>query len=245
MSDVKRHYAELLGPVYTWYTSAAGDPVARAARWLERHGLVTRSSYLDLGAGSGAHALALLRAGKQVTAVDFDAALLAEIRAAAREYAEHLTLRDSDMLDFVRATKAASFDVILCAGDTLTHLPTLDDVDALVRESARCLTSGGRFAVAYRDSTRFAVEGIARFVEVARDATRTMHCLLEPIDAEHLRVTDIVTEVGADGPRTRLGDYVKLRVAPERIVATCGAVGLALAERTDERGMTTLCFDKR
>jgi hypothetical protein len=71
-----------------------------------------------------------------------------------------------------------------------------------------------------------------------------MHCLLEPLDAERLRVTDIVTEVGPDGPRTRVGDYVKLRVSPERLVATANAAGLELTERTDERGMKTLCFAK-
>jgi SAM-dependent methyltransferase len=242
MNDVKHHYAELLGPVYTWYTSRAGDPVERAAAWLERHRLDGFATYLDLGAGSGAHVLALLRAGKRVTAVDFDAGLVAELRAGAAEHAGRLSLHQADLLAFVRDAANASFDVILCAGDTLTHLPTFEDVAALARESARCLAPGGRLALAYRDSTRFAAEGVGRFIEVARDARRTMHCLLEPVDAEHLRVTDMVTDVEADGPRTRLSDYLKLRIAPERIVSMAAAAGLKLVERTEERGMTTLCF---
>jgi SAM-dependent methyltransferase len=244
MSDVKRHYAELLGPLYTWYTSVAGDPVARAAGWLERHGLVTETRYLDLGAGSGAHALALLRAGKRVTAVDFDVGLLDELRVAAAPYGERLTLHAGDLLDFLRTAPDESCEVALCAGDTLTHLPALAGVDELVRESARCLSAGGRLALAYRDSTRFAAEGVERFVEVAHDATRTMHCLLEPLDAEHLRVTDLVTELGPGGPRTRLGDYVKLRIAPERILTAARSAGLELTARAEERGMTTLCFRK-
>lgn len=242
MSDVKRHYAELLGSVYTWYTSSAGDPVARAAAWLERHGLAGATTYLDLGAGSGAHVVALLRAGKRVTAVDFDAALLAELRANAADHAGRLVVHEAELLAFLRTAERRSFDIILCAGDTLTHLATIGDVEEFVRESARCLAPGGCLAVSYRDSTRFSAEGVARFVEVARDARRTMHCLLEPIDAEHLRVTDIVTEVLASGPRTRIGDYVKLRILPERIVSFASAAGLTLAEQSDERGMTTLCF---
>jgi SAM-dependent methyltransferase len=242
MSDVKRHYAELLGPVYTWYTSVPGDPVARARDWLERHGLATYRTYLDLGAGSGAHARALLAAGKAVTAVDFDALLLAELRTAAADHAGRLTLHEGDLLAYLRGVEARTFDVILCAGDTLTHLTTLDDVNELVRRSAELLEQGGRLALSYRDSTGFAADGVRRFIEVARDSRRTMHCLLEPIDAEHLRVTDIVTELEADGPRTRLGEYVKLRIAPERIIGAAAASGLELDRRADERGMTTLCF---
>lgn len=242
MSDVKRHYAELLGPVYTWYTSIAGDPAARAASWLERYGLAAYETYLDLGAGSGAHARALLAAGKSVTAVDFDAGLLSELRAQTPEHGARLTLKEADLLAYLRDAQQRRFDVVLCVGDTLTHLPAESSVVELVERSARLLTSNGRLALSYRDSTRFAAEGVGRFIEVARDRRRTMHCLLEPIDAGHLRVTDIVTEVEAEGPRTRLGDYVKLRIAPERILEAARAAGLELERRGDEGGLTTLCF---
>ncbi len=242
MSDVRRHYAELLGPVYTWYTSIAGDPAVRAASWLERYGLMAFATYLDLGAGSGAHARALLGAGKRVTAVDFDAGLLGELRASTLAHAARLTLEEADLLAYLRAAEQQRFDVIFCAGDTLTHLPAESSVVELVERSARLLTAGGRLALSYRDSTHFAAEGVRRFIEVARDRQRTLHCLLEPIDAGHLRVTDIVTEVEADGPRTRLSDYVKLRIAPERIVAAAENAGLELERRGDETGMTTLCF---
>jgi 2-polyprenyl-3-methyl-5-hydroxy-6-metoxy-1,4-benzoquinol methylase len=242
MSDVKRHYAELLGSVYTWYTSLAGDPAVRAASWLERYGLTPFETYLDLGAGSGAHARALLGAGKRVTAVDFDARLLGELRASTLEHAARLTLEEADLIAHLRGAEQRRFDVVLCAGDTLTHLPAESAVVELVERSARLLTAGGRLALSYRDSTRFAAESVRRFIEVARDRQRTMHCLLEPIDAGHLRVTDIVTEVEADGPRTRLSDYVKLRIPPERILEAADAAGLELVQRGDENGLTTLCF---
>lgn len=241
MSEVKRHYAELLGPVYTWYTSIAGDPAVRAASWLERYGLTAYETYLDLGAGSGAHARALLGAGKRVTAVDFDARLLGELSAATHAHAERLSLAETDLLAYLRGAEQR-FDVILCVGDTLTHLAAESSVVELVERSARLLTTGGRLALSYRDSTRFAAEGVRRFIEVARDRQRTLHCLLEPIDAGHLRVTDIVTELEADGPRTRLSDYVKLRIAPERLLEAARVAGLELERRGDENGLTTLCF---
>jgi SAM-dependent methyltransferase len=242
VSDAKRHYEALLGPIYAWSVSRTGDPVARAAAWLERHELLCHDTYLDLGAGFGAHALALLGVEKQVTAVDFDPTLVAELQRAAAPYASHLLLEREEMLDFLRRGSGATWDVILCVGDTLTHLPTVAAVAELVGRAARSLSDPGRLALSYRDSTRFAAEGVERFREVASDGERTMHCLLEPLDDGHLRVTDIVTEVGPDGPRTRLSDYVKLRLAPDDIVALAANAGLVLERRSEDAGMTTLIF---
>ena len=242
MSDAKAHYATLLAPVYAWSVSQAGDPVARAAAWLAQHELERYATYLDLGAGFGAHALALLRAGKRVTAVDFDPLLVSALRQSAAEHASRLTLAQAEMLEFLRGAGAARWDAILCLGDTLTHLTTIEAVAELLELGARHLSPGGRLALAYRDSTRFAADGVERFREVARDARRTMHCLLEPIDDEHLRVTDLVTEVEPDGPRTRLSDYVKLRLSPTRIAQFAAASGLVLTRQAEEAGMTTLVF---
>ncbi|HEV8549802.1 MAG TPA: class I SAM-dependent methyltransferase [Polyangiaceae bacterium] len=244
MSSVKQHYEALLGSVYSWYVSAAGDPWERAAAFLARHGLDRAEHTLDLGAGFGAHAVALARSGKRVTAVDFDRTLLAELRESAREHAERVEVVEEELLAFVRGAARDSFGAVLCLGDTLTHLESARDAEALIRESARCLTRGGQLALSYRDSSGFSAEGVARFREVARDATRTLHCLLEPVSAERLRVTDIVTEVTPEGPRTRLGDYFKLRLAPERVVAWAQAAGLREVRRAEEAGMLTLVFEK-
>jgi len=244
MSSAKLHYEALLGSVYSWTLSAAGEPVARAAAYLARHGLDRAEHTLDLGAGFGAHAVALARAGKRVTAVDFDRTLLGELRANLREHAERVRVIEADLLACLRAIEPESFDAVLCLGDTLTHLENADDAQALVREAARCLGRGGRLALSYRDSSGFSAEGVARFREVARDRTRTMHCLLEPVSAERLRVTDIVTELTPEGPRTRLSDYFKLRLAPERLVSWAREAGLREEHRADEGGMLTLVFEK-
>jgi SAM-dependent methyltransferase len=251
VSDAKRHYAELLGSVYQWFVTAGGDPIARAEAFLARHDLADGETYLDLGAGFGQHTLSLLSAGKRVTAVDFDPTLLAELRAGAAARglapagaAASLAVHEADLLDFLRDAGEARWDVVLCLGDTLTHLPTVAAARELLAECARHLTAAGRLALSYRDSTTFAAEGTARFREVARDARRTMHCLLEPIDAEHLRVTDIVTELMPEGPRTRLSDYVKLRLAPDRIIGWAESAGLRLERREEAAGMLTLVFGR-
>lgn len=244
MSGAKQHYEALLGGVYAWSVTGGGDPHERAASWIARHGFDGGTSYLDLGAGFGAHVLPLVRAGKRVTAVDFDATLLTQLADGLGDQAGQVSIHEDDLLHFLRAAGAASWDVILCLGDTLTHLPDVTAVQDLLAEGARHLATGGRLALAYRDSTRFAAEGVARFIPVARDEKRTMHCLLEPIDDEHLRVTDIVTDVLADGPRTRISDYVKLRLAPARVASWAREAGLETLRETEERGLVTQIFAK-
>ncbi|HEY6722900.1 MAG TPA: class I SAM-dependent methyltransferase [Polyangiaceae bacterium] len=239
MTTTKQHYDELLGRVYAWSVASAGDPM----RWLEARALLDAQRYLDLGAGFGAHALPLLAAGKQVTAVDFNAELLGQLRDAAGTE-PGLTLQQADLINYLEACGDAEWDVILCLGDTLTHLESAAAVQQLFAGVARHLRSGGRFALGYRDSSAFAAEGLARFVPVASDRTRVMYCLLEAIDATYLRVTDIVTELTAEGPRTRLGEYQKLRLAREVVTDWAGRVGLVLLSEGVERGMTSLVFQR-
>ncbi|MBL8620958.1 MAG: class I SAM-dependent methyltransferase [Myxococcales bacterium] len=240
MADARQHYAGLLADVYLWSVSRRGDPFARAAAWLAAHGLDGAATYLDLGAGFGAHALPLAQAGKQVTAVDFDPTLLAALRTAATRAGVAIEVAEGDLGAFVAAAAGRRWDVIVCAGDTLTHLPAMADAAALIAAAAARLAPGGALALEWRDSTEFTAEGVARFVEVGRDARRLMHCLLEPIDADHLRVTDLVTEVGPDGPTARISDYLKLRLSPSRVAAWATAAGLRVAPARVERGMTTL-----
>jgi len=244
VKGAQAHYAALLGGVYAWSTSVRGDPFARAWAWILDHGLEDATSYLDLGAGFGAHTLPLLRAGKRVTAVDFEDRLLAALQGALGEHRDRATIYHGDLNDFLSGGADAQWEVILCLGDTLTHLADAACVQRLLRDAKRRLTPGGRLALSYRDSTGFDAEGSARFLPVAADAKRTMHCLLEAIDDDHLRVTDIVTEVGPEGPRTRISDYIKLRLAPAKVCRWAADVGLTGGAATVEGGMVTLILHR-
>lgn len=241
MHSARLHYEELLGGVYAWSVSAGADPCERGKNWLLSQGLMDAERYLDLGAGFGAHALPLLAAGKQVTAVDFSAELLAQLISSARG-APGLTTERADLVQFLEAASGCEWDVISCLGDTLTHLEDEGAVQRLLSKAVERLSCRGRLALSYRDSSTFQAEGVARFIQVARDETRVMHCLLEPISQNRMRVTDIVTEVAADGPRTRLGEYTKLRLSGATLVAWAEAVGFTLLRQHVEPGMTSLVF---
>ena len=168
MNTTQRHYETLLGEVYSWSVGVRGDPFERAAEWLARFKLDGAATSLDLGAGFGAHVVPLARAGSSVTAVDFDRTLLSQLQSTLGGLVKHVSVHQADLVDFVRAAKEQRWDLILCAGDTITHLPELSAVRELISLCAQHLRAGGALALQFRDSTGLALEGTSRFLEVAR-----------------------------------------------------------------------------
>lgn len=253
---VKQHYDTLLGDHYRWSVAGDADPFERGARWLSRHGLLPGATadagapvdaaradgapprrYLDLGAGFGAHAVPLARAGASVTAVDFHAGLLASLRAAAPSVDVH----EADLVAFLEASPA-SWDAILCLGDTLTHLASAADVQRLLAAASSHLRPDGVLAVSYRDYSGPPRTGLDRFIPVRADATRSLVCCLDTLDATRLSVTDILTLATADGLVTRLSSYPKLRLAPATIAAQATSAGLALSSTATEHGLITQIY---
>lgn len=129
MASVREHYDGHLGPVYGWmigdfdHAKPAARSELRAAGIGEGDGRFA----VDLGAGPGAHALALAEAGFVVTAIDTCARLLDELRARS---GDRIRCVEDDLLSVTRHCEGAQ-DVILCMGDTLTHLDSLQSVERL------------------------------------------------------------------------------------------------------------------
>ena len=130
MVSVREHYDSHLGPVYGWMI---GDfEVATTAARAELRGAAVPEGAgrvaVDLGAGPGAHAIALAEAGYAVTAIDACAELLGELRARAGHHA--IRCVNDDVLRMRHHCRGA-LDVIVCMGDTLTHLTSPQSVEQL------------------------------------------------------------------------------------------------------------------
>jgi len=114
---------------------ALEEPVVREAL-----GDVRGLAALDLGCGTGRHALWLAAAGASVTAVDFSEGMLAEARRKPGAEAVRFLVHD---LHTPLPFEAATFDCIV-SGLVLEHLRDLGFVFA---EARRVLKAGGRAVV--------------------------------------------------------------------------------------------------
>ena len=190
---------------------------------------------IDLGAGFGMHAIPLARAGYEVVALDTSRELLDVLRANSAALA--IRTVEADLLDFRRHVPTAA-SLIVCLGDTLTHLESTDDVERLVRDVAASLRPGGRFVASFRDYTHPAT-GDARFIPVRSDANRIHTCFLEE-QPDHMLVHDIVHERDGATWRMKVSSYPKLRLAPAAVAETLRYEGLEPTVAPGARGMVRI-----
>jgi 2-polyprenyl-3-methyl-5-hydroxy-6-metoxy-1,4-benzoquinol methylase len=232
---VSDHYQRLLGPVYSWMVGDLEAATARADAELDAIGLppIATGIAVDLGAGFGMHTLPLARRGYEVLAIDTYEPLLQELRSRAGSLAIHTV--NADLLD-LRSYVSRPAHVILCMGDTLTHLPDAAAVDSLFAAVAAALSPGGLFVATFRDYVSTPLRGDERFILVRSDENRILTCFLEYSDKTVL-VHDVLHERVAAKWQLRLSSYSKLRLAPERVVKALTSHGFSVHREAGLSGM--------
>jgi len=149
---------------------------------------------LDLGCGTGRHALWLAEAGANVTAVDFSEGMLAEARrkpgAAAVRFVVH---------DLHRPLPFASgaFD-LLVSGLVLEHLRELGPFFA---ESRRVLRPNGRAVVSAMHPAMFLRGAQARFNDPASGE------VVQPGSVDHSLGAFVMAAMGAGFVPTEIGEF--------------------------------------
>jgi 2-polyprenyl-3-methyl-5-hydroxy-6-metoxy-1,4-benzoquinol methylase len=238
MTPMEAHYATHLGPVYAWMLGNREAALRRCSAELEEMGIPSsrHSTALDLGAGLGLHSVALAKRGFKVTAIDSCRVLLDELRSHAAGLP--ITVVDADILAFPSYVSSPC-DIIICLGDTLTHLPTFDAVDALLSEAVASLSKGGMFAVTFRDYASGTLEGNERYILVRRDENRILTCFLE-YGTDQVTVHDILTQREQGQWVQRVSSYPKLRLAPGRVISRLEALGLSARQETAPSGMVRI-----
>ncbi|MEO7036980.1 MAG: class I SAM-dependent methyltransferase [Polyangiaceae bacterium] len=241
MTRTLDHYESLLAEHYSWIY---GDFDARrksATEGLRARGVSPHGSgfALDLGAGAGCHSLALIDLGFRVRAVDFSRKLLTELLERAQGASVEIV--EADLLD-TQAWGEEAPELIVCMGDTLTHLNSPSEIQALFRAAYQRIALGGRLVITYRD-LGVPLAGPARFIPVRADEDRIFTCFLE-YGPEHVEVHDLVYVRGDSGWRLATTSYPKLRLAQDRALAWLAQAGFAIEHVEVARGMTEIVARK-
>jgi 2-polyprenyl-3-methyl-5-hydroxy-6-metoxy-1,4-benzoquinol methylase len=240
MQTSAAHYKAHLGPIYSWMLGDLDAAFARSAAEIDDLCLANHGVAVDLGAGLGLHTLPLAKRGFHVTAIDNCQVLLNELKSCCAGLNVNVVL--ADLAEF-RSLVEAQPQVIVCMGDTLTHLPTLSAVESLLGSVATSLPKGGVFATTFRDYATTTLVGDQRFIAVRADADRILTCFLEY--AEHnVTVHDVLHQREHDQWRQTISSYCKLRLAPEWVAAKLIGLGLSIRRDATASGMARIIGTK-
>lgn len=241
MNEVREHYDRLLGPVYGWMIGDGDKVRERATQELQIAGIsLGEGLALDLGTGNGLYAIPLAELGYRVVAIDTCQALLDELKQSAG-LLDITTVRDK--LETFREHCPSAPAVVVCMGDTLTHLPSRKAVTILFSDIADALAPGGIFVTTFRNYVTTVLEGTARFIPVKSDAERVMTCFLE-YGQDMVMVHDIFHTSTASGWQMSVSAYPKIRLDPAWVATELERLGLQVFSAPDQRGMVRITARK-
>lgn len=224
VAPVTTHYDALLASRYTWMMGGLDGCLSSASALLDAVGLTDEGSgaVLDLGAGAGYHARVLASRGFTVTAVDTSDTLLKELSEVCAGLP--VTTLQLDLLDEPKFAERAPFELILCVGDTLTHLSSMKDVDKLIRMAARLLAPGGALLLQFREQPK-ELSPQDSVIKMRAERDRIMQCVLH-FEPERVWVTDVVHEWNGQAWLTTKSTYPKLRISAEALLEIASTAGL-------------------
>jgi SAM-dependent methyltransferase len=242
MTDAKTHYDNLLAPYYSWIFGGAEQKLKENRIFFRDHSITPERSgvAMDLGAGSGFQSIPLAEAGFRVIAIDICPALLAELKESAGELA--IETMEGDLLTFSNR-HPKNTELIVCMGDTLTHLKSLDDVQLLVNNAYQALSDAGLLILTFRD-LMFELKGLERFIPVRSESNLIFTCFLE-YEKEHVKVHDVIYEKTGGQWQLKKGFYRKLRIPPQWTRNCLLETGFEISKFEIRNGMATIIARKR
>lgn len=222
---VSAHYANLLARHYSWMFGLSFEEKVTEQRTILEPLLKDspRGFAVDLGSGPGFQTMALSELGYRIIhAFDTSDELLGELVPHIGRLPIEL---HGDLFTLSEIVPSEMANVIVCMGDTLTHLPTLQSVRHLFRAVAATLVPGGLFILTWRDLTP-QLTGSDRFIPVRADDQRIMTCFLEYTSPTTVQVYDLVYTRNPTGWTLEKSSYPKLRLSPAQVAQELAAAGL-------------------
>lgn len=235
MNTAKDHYDQQLASVYSWMVGTPEAAIEHNRNLLRQFEIDSspKGLAIDLGAGSGFQSIPLAEWGFSVVAVDFCATLLSELS----DRTNNLPIRTihDDILNFSKYIEEPA-QIIICMGDTLTHLESLTSVRSLLKHVGRALATNGKFILTFRDYVCAQPQGTQRFIPVHSDESTILTCFLEYRE-DVVEVYDLIYRKEDDRWVLSASSYPKLRIDKNWVCDQLQQSGLNIVQNTTINGM--------
>ena len=237
MAGAREHYDKLLGPHYSWICGGSELNIEQNRKFFQTHGIRPAQSgaAVDLGAGSGFQSIPLSQAGFKVIAIDVCHDLLMELKSHPQ--GSSIVTVEDNLLNFTGHLHG-NVELIVCMGDTITHLQTLEEVQILLEAAGRALEYDGRFILGFRDLTS-ELKDLDRFIPVRSDSDRIFTCFLE-YEKMHVKVHDIIYEKTGNRWVMKKSWFRKLRISPQWMRDCLRTAGFIVENLDINNGMVTI-----
>lgn len=239
---VKEHYDKHLANFYSWMVGDFDQLRANFQDFLEDNKVYPSETKvaIDLGAGHGIQSIALKKLGFDVTAIDFNDQLLDELKS----YPDGQSIKtvETDIRN-IKEYSGLKPELIVCCGDTITHLENKADIEKLIEDCANILSKNGKLIFSYRDySTE--LNDQQRFIPVKSDKDRILTCILD-YEPEKVKVTDLLHEKTKNGWNQKVSSYRKVRITPKEIVEMIENHGMKMTFNESINRMQTTIAEKK
>lgn len=238
--SAKEHYNNLLGSIYSWMTGNFEENTNKFKKFLTENDVKPHGNKIaiDLGAGHGIQSIPLAELGFNVVAIDFNQNLLDELKINSRGLP--ITIIDGDIR---RITDNGTVpELILCCGDTLSHLESKQELETFILDLSRTLAGNGKLILSFRDYATL-LTGPARVIPVASNDKRILTCILD-YEKDFVNVTDLLHESVNSQWTTSVSTYRKIRLNTLDILDLLRLGELTVTFNNVTGGLTTIIATK-
>jgi ubiquinone/menaquinone biosynthesis C-methylase UbiE len=238
---VKEHYDNHLGNFYVWYTGDFDinkDAFRTFCIENDIHPFDSKIA-IDLGAGNGIQTIALAELGFQVTAIDFNDQLISELKSRIGDLP--VKVYNDDIL-FVRKYSIPQPQLIICCGDTLTHLGSVAEIRELIKDIYNVLLPNGKIVLTFRDYSNELTD-TKRFIPVKSDSQKILTCFIEYFP-DKIRVTDLLHEFENERWVQKVSSYYKTRLSMDEALSTLKDSGFKIVVSDLTKGIISLVGQK-
>lgn len=235
MNRVKEHYENLLARHYTWMFATSFENKVSEQKTLLEDVLESAENHphqglaVDLGSGPGYQSLAFAQLGfSPVIALDSSPTLLHELQSHRGDLP--IQTLEADLSTFSQFLAPGAAEIIVCMGDTITHLESKATVLALFDAIGEALAPGGTFILTYRDLSA-ELSGLDRFIPVHSDHERVMTCFLEFDQPDSVQINDLVYFREGSQWKLEKSNYRKLRLPVAWVEEAMSSIGLTVTRR--------------